>query len=464
MIPFQASLLLFTLSGQLAEPGAVVLSLLEGDQVEDYYGWVAANLPDVDGDGVDDLIIPAIGYDDGAGRVTVYSGATRAVLADIVGVPGTLYGYSVGAAGDVDADGVPDYIVGGGRVEVFSGATHHLLWSLGGITGFAHSVGGAGDVDGDGHDDVIVGAQRTDTTTVATGQVFVFSGANGLPLWTRDGASARALFGSAVGAVGDVNGDCVPDVVVGAYGAKRAYILSGRDGATLHELAPEDPARSPTFGRFFASGAGDVDRDGWPDVFIGDYGANARGADGTGQAYVFSGRTGQRLHLFTGVHPGDGLGPGRGIPDANGDHHADVLVAAYTNGDGAPAAGKAYLFSGRSGALLRTFTATLQGDNFGVDALSMGDVDGDGHDDFLVTAVGLAFEGLDHGRAYLIAGAPLPCPADLDGDRRVGILDLVRLLRATRTHAAAGDLDGDGDVDAEDVSVLLEDWGRCPRR
>ena len=137
MSPVQASLLLFTtLSGQLAEPGAVVLSLLEGDQVEDYYGWVAANLPDVDGDGVDDVIIPAIGYDNGAGRVTVYSGATRAVLADIVGVPGTLYGYSVGEAGDVDADGVPDYIVGGGRVEVFSGATHHLLWSLGGITGF----------------------------------------------------------------------------------------------------------------------------------------------------------------------------------------------------------------------------------------------------------------------------------------------------------------------------------------
>ncbi|MCA9556104.1 MAG: hypothetical protein KC933_39125, partial [Myxococcales bacterium] len=52
MSPVQASLLLFTLSGQLAEPGAVVLSLLEGDQVEDYYGWVAANLPDVDGDGV----------------------------------------------------------------------------------------------------------------------------------------------------------------------------------------------------------------------------------------------------------------------------------------------------------------------------------------------------------------------------------------------------------------------------
>ena len=54
------------------------------------------------------------------------------------------------------------------------------------------------------------------------------------------------------------------------------------------------------------------------------------------------------------------------------DGYDDIFAAAYTNSEGAPRAGKAYLYSGRSGALLRTFTSKLAEDNFGVDALSVG--------------------------------------------------------------------------------------------
>ena len=464
-----ATLMLATSAyAQFVEPNATTLRLFEGDQNQDYYGWVSANIPDIDGDGVQELIIPAIGYNGFAGRATVYSGATGQVLNDVLGGPGELYGFGVGAAGDVNADGTPDYIIGGGRVEVYSGADHGLLWNLTPTTGFGHAVGTAGDVDGDGHDDLIVGSERTTVSGFTNaGRVYVLSGATGAVLWTREGTQANEFFGGGVGALGDVNADGTPDVVVGVWGAGpngggEAYILSGADGATLHTLQPEDPTTARVFGRFFASGAGDVDGDGVGDAFIGDYADAAKNTVGTGRAYVFSGRTGARLHLFTGFDPGDGLGPGRGIPDVNRDGHNDIIVAAYTHSRGGPFAGSTYVFSGRSGALLRTITATLANDNFGVDAISAGDVNGDGKDDFLVTAVGLSFAGTDHGRAYLIAGTDLPCPADLNDNGRVGLLDLIQILVALDAGDAEPDLNGDGALDEADVKVLIKDWGRCP--
>ncbi len=443
---------------QFVEPDAVTLRLFEGDSTGDTFGWVAAAVDDLDGDGAAEVLIPAITADTNAGRVTLYSGATGAVLNEIRGNPGDLLGFSVSAAGDVDGDGVPDYVVGGAQVLVLSGADHTVLLDLAATTGFGSAVSGAGDVDRDGHDDVLVGSQQAGFTFANAGRLTMISGRDGAVLWVRDGNAEGSLLGSGVGLVGDVDGDGEPDVVAGAFGAREAYLLAGGDGAILRTFVPVDPETSTTFGRFFASGAGDIDADGTGDVFIGDYDAD----EGTGKAYVFSGRTGASLHVLSGFSPGDGFGPGRGIPDANGDGHADLFIGAYTNSDGAPQAGQAYLFSGRSGALLRTITATLEGDTFGVDALAVGDVDGDAIPELLVTAVGLSFAGLDTGRAYLIAGVPLPCPADLNGNGRVGIADLARLLRSLYQGTHDIDLDGDGSTDRDDLRVLIADWGRCP--
>ena len=82
--------------------------------------------------------------------------------------------------------------------------------------------------------------------------------------------------------------------------------------------------------------------------------------------------------------------------------------------------------------------------------------------DYLVTAGGLSFSSLDVGRAYLIEGTVLPCPADLNGNGWVGPFDALVLLRSIKRGDAEGDLNGDGVTDTTDFDVLLRDFGLCP--
>ncbi len=397
----------------------------------DNFGWVGADLGDLNGDGVDDYGVTAITDSTGgplAGRAYVFSGADGSTLNTIDGVAGELMGYSMASAGDVDADGTPDYIVGApgfsaitptplGRALVLSGADHSLIHEFAPavLTRMGTAVSGAGDVDGDGHDDLIVGAENASDSKELAGRVTVFSGADGSELWSRDGKHAWDLLGSAVDVIGDVTGDGVPDQVAGAWGATgrdggaapgsgrgEAYVLSGADGSVVHTLKPTGDAEN--FARFFARRAGDVDGDGTPDVFVADYAAGRGGpggssatpgggtpVNGTGAFYVFSGDTGKRILVEKGVVAGEGLGPGRAIGDVSGDGTPDLLVAAWGSSEGAPSAGTVRIYSGVDGEVLRTITSTTPGEFLGVDALAVGDIDGDGQSDYLLTGVGVAY-------------------------------------------------------------------------
>ncbi len=196
--------------------------------------------------------------------------------------------------------------------------------------------------------------------------------------------------------------DGVPDVVAaadagGPAGTGQAYVFSGADGSILLTLEPNgSPA---TYGVFFARGAGDINLDGTPDIFIGDYNADG----GNGRAYVYSGSDGAVLLEFLG-QPGEGLGPGRAVEDLNGDGYRDLVIAGYTYGS--TEEGRIYFFSGKDGAVLRTLTGSIPGDNLGVDALSLGDLNGDGRPEFMLTSVGNDFAGLDVGRMYVVSLAP----------------------------------------------------------
>ena len=115
-----------------------------------------------------------------------------------------------------------------------------------------------------------------------------------------------------------------------------------------------------------------------PDVYASDW-SNAALGPSTGRIYVHSGRSGARLLTLTGEHPGDGFGTSpSGAGDVDGDGRADLIVGAWQYGQVAVSAGRVYLYSGRDGRLLRTYTDRVAGDTLGFDAVGLGDVDGDG--------------------------------------------------------------------------------------
>lgn len=380
------------------EPDVHVLHELRPPEPGHNFGWVAEAIGDVDGDRAPDLVIGAPSTATGPtspGAAYVYSGATGALLHVHDGLAGNRLGFSVAALGDVDRDRVPDYAVGGlSRVIVVSGRTHQVLHDLR-VAGqaFGFDLNAAGDVDQDGVTDLIVGAMfAPDGVAVATGRVYVYSGATGALLWTVGSPVLFGQFGSGVSGVDDLTGDRVPEQLVAAPGAGLAYVLSGVDGAIVRTLTPD--ATASGFGSFFAHDAGDVDRDRVGDLLITDVGDDG----GTGKAYVFSGATGARLLTLTGEQPGDGFGVGRGAGDLDRDHHADLILASWQSSEGAPTAGKTYLISGATGAVLRTFTATTAGAATGFDALIVGDVDRDRDDELLITGIDVA---------YLVAGRRL---------------------------------------------------------
>ncbi|MAF64326.1 MAG: hypothetical protein CMJ84_01530 [Planctomycetes bacterium] len=165
-----------------------------GDGAGDRFGTSVAAAGDVDGDGTPDLIVGAHGADNGgscAGIARVFSGTDGSVLFTLIGADeGDWFGGSVDGAGDVNGDGYADLIVGFlqadgaagadcGAYRVFSGADGSVLqagWGEGSGDWLGCSVGGAGDVNNDGLDDFVVGAFGDDPNGERSGSASVFAG------------------------------------------------------------------------------------------------------------------------------------------------------------------------------------------------------------------------------------------------------------------------------------------------
>ncbi len=250
----------------------------------DRLGRAVSEAGDVNGDGIDDLLIGAWGGSTGyAGESFVVFGKASgwAASLDLSTLDGTTgfrldgvaaadySGKAVGAAGDVNGDGFDDILIGAYKAASAAGHSYVVFgqasgWAasldlsdLDGTTGFridgidgsdrsGRSVSGAGDVNGDGFDDLIVGAQGANTggaSYVVFGQAsgwaasFDLSTLDGSTGFRLDGIDAADDAGRSVSAAGDVNGDGFDDLMVGAWGgdpdgnaaAGESYVVFGGD-------------------------------------------------------------------------------------------------------------------------------------------------------------------------------------------------------------------------------------------
>ena len=469
------------------------LHTFTGEAEEDNFGGSVSGAGDVDDDGYADLIVGAWGSDAGgvrAGRAYVYSGQTGALLYTFTGeAADDAFGHSVSDAGDVNNDGHADVIVGAfgnsaggpyaGRAYVYSGQTGELLMVFTGESSydqFGSSVSGAGDVDDDGYDDLIVGAQLNGAGGYVAGRAYVYSGRTGLLLWTFTGEEAGDQLGTSVSGVGDVDDDGHADLIVGAphndlvaNEAGQVYVFSGKTGLLLHSITGERQA--DLFGSS-VSNAGDVDNDGYEDIIL-VAGYDDQEGRVLRRAYVYSGDRGELLWTFTGEAVGDVLGASvSGAGDLDRDGFADLLVGARGNSAAGYAAEHAYVYSGRTGRRLLTYTGEAPEDWFGASVSGCGDVNGDGVDEVIVGAWGNDAGGTEAGRAYVLSlysfggagdmpNCPCECHTDPQCDGVCNVLDVVisvgvafRGLEAPNDQECSvvrTDADCDGDTDVFDV-------------
>jgi hypothetical protein len=384
----------------------------DGEAAGDQFGWIARVVGDIDRDGVADIVTSAPTKAIGgaaAGRVYAYSTKSGSLLWSVDGKPGDQLGSGIEAAGDTNRDGVPDVVAsapGAGKAYVYSGKDGHTLLTFSAeksSDNFGQHVSGVGDADGDGYADVIVGAPGNSAGGDGAGRAYVYSGKDGRILLTLTGGAAHDAFGSAVAGARTKTGSFL---IVGApragpKHAGRAYVYKGLSSAPAFVIDADETGTA--LGAMFLSVIGDVNHDGVPDVYASDF-TNAAKGPATGRVYVHSGADGRRLFTFTGETAGEGFGIGPATAgDVNGDGHDDLIVGAWQYGSAAISGGRAYLYSGKDGTLLNTYTCRTPGDTFGFDAVGLGDVDGDGTIDFLITSAWSGIHGFHSGRMFTIS-------------------------------------------------------------
>jgi hypothetical protein len=394
-------------------------------------------------------------------RVTIFehsggladSSKSRKIATGLNGLPlgvlanGDKFGSAVAAIGDLDGDGVADVAVGAPSEfgSTSPGAVHVLFLNANGTVKsqqtigsgvgggptlavgdyFGHSLAMLGDVDGDGVTDLAVGASKDGTGGYLAGAVHVlFMNANGtvkssqkIASNTGGGPSIPAFerFGRSVTALGDLDGDGVTDLAVGGAGvgtsgtgrgAVYVLFLNGNGTVKSSQKITHNTGGGPTladndfFGSSLAS-LGDLDGDG-----ISDLAAGAR------------------------------------LDDTGGSDRGAVHVL-FMNGDGTAKATQKIASGTGGGPVL------VDGDSFGVDAASLGDLDGDGVTDLAVGAYQDDTSGLGRGAIHVLL---LNSNGTAKATRKIaqgvgGGPTLANYDNFGSGLVAVGDLDGDGVLD-----------------
>lgn len=345
------------------------------------FGSAFAVIDDVDGDGTPDYLIGAYQHrwndNDRQGRAFVYSGRSGSLIYSIdnpAPQPDGAFGFALAAVGDLNADGVSDLLIGAfGQGEAGSA----LSLTLGGQDGGLK--------------------EGPELKKVGSGQAFAFSGKDGQLLYTLQAPEqdAGAGFGFSTAGLGDLTGDGIPELLIGApaqSGAGRAYIFNGQDGSLIQVLSPPAPPGRDAFG-WSVTGAGDLNKDGIPDLLIGAPYTNVGKYSIVGRVYAFSGRDQALLYPIEAPEPKSGSVFGWHISsggDLNKDGITDTLVGApYKDVQANRSQGKAYAFNGVDGSLLLSLDDPGQENayaGFGYRVAWTADINEDGASEILVSA------------------------------------------------------------------------------
>jgi hypothetical protein len=463
---------------------AVPLSSLDGDNgfrvdggaAYDLAGLALAGAGDMNGDGIDDFVVSSYGADPNGD----YSGRTYVVFGSATGFPATQALDALDGSNGFQVDGLATFDRSGRAVA-------------------------GGDLNGDGLGDLVIGANsadpasRTDagSTYVVFGQAGAFpaaldlatlDGDNGFRI---DGAAAYEHSGASLSANGDINGDGIDDLVLGAYGATfngpysgSAYVVFGHVApfpATL-DLGSLDGSSgvrldgSGSAGRAVSSA--DINGDGADDVLVGAPSSSA-GANYAGSTYVVFGQSAafppaidmNTLDGDTGFRiDGDaaytqGASALAGIGDINGDGFEDFAVGAGQSSAGVPYAGSTWVVFGTDAGFDASFSVgALDGNNgFRIDGVApydrsggavaaAGDFNGDGMSDLLIGAAGADPNGDGSGSSYVVFGSGAGFAATLslsalDGTNGLRFDGVASGDSSGNAVARAGDINGDGAID-----------------
>ena len=333
------------------------------------------------------------------------------------------FGYDIHAVGDINVDGFVDFVIGehdtanGGHLGIYSGLNGSLLrdqrdhGTPGQMGYYGISTAPVADLDSDGIPELAIGASdyTPPTASGATGVVQIVSGFSGQRLHNVIGSDpVRGSFGISVRNFSAASSPVSDQILVGASGeangSGRVHLVSARTGATVLTISNPSPG-TIFFGREVTAIA-DVDQDAVPDIVVGGAVDPIALVE---YVHVFSGATGSLLRTIAPTTPGRGFG--RSIVelgDVNGDGFSDILVtsprADTLNG---ASSGAAYVVALPSGTILQELPGSAPGDELGITAEAISDLTNDGVPELALGAIG--FVGIyNRVTRQLIKRIPMP--------------------------------------------------------